>query len=42
MAEKHFFYGTDFESRLNQEHSPQDTSYIRAQYIKAIGGKEKA
>lgn len=40
MAEKQFASIADFRGRLNQMHSPQDTSYIRAQYIKAIGGKE--
>ena len=38
MAEKQFASIADFRGRLNQTHSPQDTSYIRAQYIKAIGG----
>ncbi len=40
MEEKHFSSVSDFKGRLNQVHNPQNESYIRAQYIKAIAGVE--
>lgn len=40
MEEKHFSSISDFKGRLNQVHNPQNESYIRAQYIKAIAGVE--
>ena len=40
MEMKHFSSIADFKGRLNQTHSPQKASYIRAQYIKAIAGVE--
>ncbi len=40
MQEKHFAAVADFKGRLNQVHNPQNETYIRAQYIKAIAGIE--
>ncbi|PIE35767.1 hypothetical protein CSA56_02760 [candidate division KSB3 bacterium] len=40
MESKHFTSLADFQGKLNQEHNPEDTDYIRAQYIKSYSGKE--
>ncbi|MCP4399802.1 MAG: dihydroorotate dehydrogenase-like protein [bacterium] len=40
MEKKHFSAVTDFQGKLNQSHSPQSESYIRAQYIKSFTGVE--
>lgn len=40
MEEKHFSALADFQGKLNQSHSPQSESYIRAQYIKSFTGVE--
>ena len=40
METKHFSAVSDFQGKLNQSHSPQSESYIRAQYIKSFTGVE--
>jgi hypothetical protein len=40
MEEKHFSELKNFQGKLDQSHSPQSESYIRAQYIKSFTGVE--